>query len=586
TNSLIIPLLASGSSTTITFAAFNPTVGGINNISVSTLPDQNNANNLSTYTQSVTCDTWSQKDPTIPFNQGVGFNTGSGIIASKYDNPITTTLTAINLAVGNATQNVGNSIYGVLMDALGNIMALTNTITITPAMYGLYQTFTLTPYTLSPGTYYLGIAQPANVILGYFPLAAASSSFMPTTIYVTSLLTGGFIFASTTNLGYFGIDGVFAKTTTISATSPSTIVCDGTPITLTANGATTYTWSTGPTTPTVSVTQSVNTTYSVTGTNIVGCMASASVSLATNPSPTVTAVGSSTGVCPGSSVSLTASGAITYTWSTGPTTTVTVVNPTVATTYSVAGTNTIGCSSTGTVAIAMNVPTIAITGPSAICNGTSANISASGASSYTWSTGSSAINIIVGPTVTTTYSVSGTNTAGCVGTTTLSLIVNPNPVVNATANPSMICSGESATLTASGASSYSWNTTSTLTSIAISPSVTTNYTVVGTNTLGCSNTKVIVQTVNACVGIKENNNSLGNLNIFPNPNNGVFSIDFTTLPQNSVIEIYSTLGVLVKKQAVISDKNTVNMQAEANGLYFIYVISGEKAIKVSKIVKQ
>ena len=76
------------------------------------------------------------------------------------------------------------------------------------------------------------------------------------------------------------------------------------------------------------------------------------------------------------------------------------------------------------------------------------------------------------------------------------------------------------------------------------------------------------------------------INIYPNPNNGVFSIDFTTLPQNSVIEVYSTLGVLVKKQAVISDKNTVNMQSEANGLYFIYVISGEKAIKVSKIVKQ
>ena len=44
--------------------------------------------------------------------------------------------------------------------------------------------------------------------------------------------------------------------------------------------------------------------------------------------------------------------------------------------------------------------------------------------------------------------------------------------------------------------------------------------------------------------------------------------------------------VLIKKQATILEKNTLNLQNEANGLYFIYVISGEKAIKVSKIVKK
>ena len=453
-------------------------------------------------------------------------------------------------------------------------------------MYGLYQNFTLTPTTLAPGTYYIGIAQPANATLGYFPLAAASSPFMTSTIYVTSFLTGGSIFASTTNLGYFGIDGVFAHTTTISATSPSTVVCDGTPITLTGNGASTYTWSTGPTTPTVSVTQTVNTTYSVTGTNLVGCMASASVSLATNPSPTVTAVAGSTAVCPGSSVSLTASGAITYTWSTGPTTTVTVVNPTVATTYSVAGTNSIGCSSNGTVAIAMNTPSISITSPSAICNGAGANISASGANSYTWSTGSTAILIIVGPTVTTTYSVSGTNSVGCVGTNTVNLIVNPTPTVIATASPSFICIGESATLTASGAASYSWNTTSTLTSIAVSPSVTTNYTVVGTNTLGCTNTKVIVQTVNACVGVKENNNSLSSINIFPNPSNGVFSIELVNTNEIATMEIYNVLGAKIKSQKINSGKNEINLQDQSNGIYFVYVTDNNKEVQVIKIVKQ
>jgi hypothetical protein len=75
------------------------------------------------------------------------------------------------------------------------------------------------------------------------------------------------------------------------------------------------------------------------------------------------------------------------------------------------------------------------------------------------------------------------------------------------------------------------------------------------------------------------------INIFPNPNNGVFTIDHGQIQANSVIEIYSAFGVLIKKQAIISEKSTLNLQNEANGLYFIYVISGEKAIKVSKIVK-
>lgn len=86
------------------------------------------------------------------------------------------------------------------------------------------------------------------------------------------------------------------------------------------------------------------------------------------------------------------------------------------------------------------------------------------------------------------------------------------------------------------------------------------------------------------VGLKEETREVF-INIFPNPNNGLFTIDHGEIQANSVIEIYSAVGVLIKKQAVISEKSTLNLQTEANGLYFIYVISGEKAIKVSKIVK-
>jgi hypothetical protein len=585
-NTLTISTLAAGSSTSVSFAAFTPTMGGLNTISVSTLPDQNNANNLSVYNQSVTCDTWGQKEPNTTFNSAVGFNTSSGIIASKFVNPITSTLTAINLAIGSATQNAGNSVYAVLMDAGGNITALTNTITITAPMYGQYQSFTLTPQVLPPGTYYLGIAQPSNATLGYFPLGASSSSFMPTTIYFTANLTGGFVFPSSTNLGYFGIDGVFAQTATISATSPATVVCDNASITLTANGANTYTWSTGPTTQTAAVSPTVASTYTVVGTDIFGCTANASVSLAVNPSPTVTAITNSTSVCPGSSVSLTANGALTYTWSTGATTTVTAANPTVATTYSVVGTNTFGCNSTGTVAVGMNTPTITITSPTAICLGNSAVISANGASSYTWSTGSIALNIVVSPTTTASYSVTGTNSVGCVGTKTLSLIVNPNPTVTAVANPTVICAGQTSTITANGAASYSWNTTSTVSAIVVSPSVTANYTVVGTNSVGCTNSLVVTQNVNACLGIHENTGNTAFMSVYPNPSTGVFIIELDNTTATNSIEIYDLLGSKIKSQKVNSEKTEINLQDQKNGVYFIYLIENNKKVNVSKIVKQ
>jgi len=593
TASTTILSLAAGSSVTVNFAAFNPTVSGLNTISVSCLPDQNNLNNTKVYTQSVTCNTWSQNQPNQTFASAVGFNTASGIIASRYQNPITSTLTAMNVAIGNTAANAGNSVYCVLMNSGGVIQAFTNTITLSAAMFNTMQTFTFASQTLAPGTYYLGLAQPANTVTGYFPLAASPAPYVPTTIYYTSVINGGFVSSLTQNLGYFAIEGVFAHTTTISATSPSSVVCDGASITLTGNGATTYTWSTGPTTPTISVSPTVATSYSVVGTNSMGCTANASVSLAINPSPTVTASAGSASVCPGGSVSLTANGADTYSWSTGATTTITIANPTVTTTFSVVGTNSIGCSSTGTVAVAMNIPNVVISSPTAICTGTSAVLSVSGANTYTWNTGSNALNIIVNPTVTTSYSVSGTNSVGCVGSQTLNLVVNPNPTVTAVNVPSIICVGETTTLTANGASNYTLytnpgigtinGTVTAPTSIVTSPTTSASYTIVGANNFGCTQTKFLTQTVNACVGIFENTSNVNGISLFPNPNNGVFTIDVNSI---LTIDIYNILGEKIKSLRTGPGKTSIDIKDQANGVYFINMIENNKIIAVSKIVKE
>src|SRR4029078_1864256 len=110
-------------------------------------------------------------------------------------------------------------------------------------------------------------------------------------------------------------------------------ICAGGSSTLTARGATSYQWSTGQTTASITVSPSSTTTYSVTGTNASGCSGVASVTVSVNALPNVTASASSASICPGGSSTLTASGATSYQWSTGATTASITVSPSSATTY-------------------------------------------------------------------------------------------------------------------------------------------------------------------------------------------------------------------------------------------------------------
>jgi hypothetical protein len=131
----------------------------------------------------------------------------------------------------------------------------------------------------------------------------------------------------------------------------------------------------------------------------------------------------SSSICLGESVLLTASGATNYLWGNGVITSTISVSPNVSTIYSVSTTYSLGCTETTTLNILVN-PTPLITANSGmICTGESYTITPSGASTYTYSSGSA----VVSPTLTTTYSVTGTNTLGCVSQspTTLTVFVSP-----------------------------------------------------------------------------------------------------------------------------------------------------------------
>ncbi|HEY4800641.1 MAG TPA: LamG-like jellyroll fold domain-containing protein, partial [Bacteroidia bacterium] len=129
----------------------------------------------------------------------------------------------------------------------------------------------------------------------------------------------------------------------VSISASSTVICAGSNVTLTASGANTYSWSTGATTQSITVAPAANTTYSVTGTNIGLCSASASQAITVNPLPSnqITASGSLI-ISQGGSVTFDAGSFASYLWSTGATTE--KVTITTAGSYSVTVTNSYGCS--------------------------------------------------------------------------------------------------------------------------------------------------------------------------------------------------------------------------------------------------
>lgn len=320
---------------------------------------------------------------------------------------------------------------------------------------------------------------------------ASGSSISVTPSTTTTYTVTGSSSAGCTNSSTVTVVTNTAPTVTVAGAS----ICQGASATLTASGAAVYTWNTGATTASITVSPASTTIYTVTGTNAVGCTGSATATLTVNPIPNVSVSASPASVCPGNASALTASGAATYSWSTGATGGSISVSPASTTTYSVTGTSSANCSATGSVTVTtLPGPVVSATG-AVICAGNAAAISASGASNYTWSDGSTGASVSVSPSTTTVYTVSGTDGSGCTGVATATVTVNPLPVI--TINSPAICSGATADLTATGAATYLWNTGSTANPLQVTPSSTTSYTVTGSDLNNCSNTASATVIVNA-----------------------------------------------------------------------------------------
>jgi hypothetical protein len=590
-----IASLAAGASTIAIFPAYTPTTQGMSTVSIAVPVDENNTNNTNSITHSVTCNylNTGPNSPIANFSQGVGLN-GGGLLLNRINVATTSSITALRLGIANYNPNAGNAVYGVLTNSNGVILATTNTVVLTSLMFSTYQTFTFpTPQSLTGGLdYFIGLAQPFNAT-PYFPVASmpSPSNNIPANLYGTSFIGGGFIGVQTPTLGWFAMESVFYNGITLTVTPVTSTICSGTSLTLTANGATSYSWSNGAATATTNVSPNLYTVYTATGSAVVGtvgtCEDIKTSTIFVNLTPVISAPNGA--ICPvGGSFTLNPSGAATYTFSGGSP----VVSPSVTSNYTITGTSGAGCVGNTVVATVSVQPSlnVTITGQTLVCEGESVGLTASGAVSYSWNVGSPSNIIIITPTATTNYTVVGTF-GSCTNAAVATVSVNPQLTVTAYATPSIICIGNTGTLIAygsvgAGPTTYSWDNGASTQSIAVSPSVNTTYTVVGVSNGVCSSTAIVTQSVISCVGIQEHNNSLSQINVYPNPNNGLFTVFVSSVTDNSLLELYNCLGQIVVKQKINDNTTILNLNTLSKGIYILKLKENNQSVKTTRVVIQ
>jgi len=321
-----------------------------------------------------------------------------------------------------------------------------------------------------------------------------------------------------------------------------------------------------------------------------------------------------TAICKGDSTQLTANTgtfAISgYTWSASPSgpifsapnASVTWVKFNTAGTYSVILTATSGTqiASVNHTIVVNPTPTItALSTPSnaIICNGSSATLTASGGLSYTWTPPGSTLNpVVVSPTVNATYQVVGTNTFGCKGFASKTITVNPKPNVSISSSTLNVCIGSTATLTASGATTYSWvpNTSSNAVVVIAPTAASTTYTVIGTSSLGCSNSGTITITSSTCA-TSNGLNALGMteipFNVFPNPAKDKISIKAGDVDLNNVkVELFDVIGRKLVEQNFANipagSEQSIQVSSLPKGMFMLSMSVNGVQQKTVRLVKE
>jgi len=609
--------------------------------------------------------TWSSSNTSVASvstaGEVSGNNSGSATITYTYTNAAGCTSTVTKPIAVNVIPSAVTSISGPTTFCAGNTVTLTapaagsylwstneTTQSITVAASGTYDvdvttagcTATSAPIAITVNalptpvvtTNNVAICQGAAATLSSTPASAYAWSNGATTSTISVNTAGNYSVTVTDANGCSATStpiaiAVSANPTVAIAAAGATTFCQGQSVVLNTNtNGTSYAWSNGATTP--SITANTSGLYFVTVTNAAGCSSvSNEITVNATPAfvPTITAA-SPTTVCDGAFSTLVASPGASYVWSNGATTQ--GVNVGVNGPITVTVTNSLGCTGTSapiTVTV-LPVPTTTITasGPTTFCEGGSVTLTAGGANTYIWANNSTALT----QTITTpgTYVVTGYAANGCPDLAEITVTVNESPSADLiTDGNSSLCPGESLTISAQPGNTYNWTSGSNAQEITVSapgtyscvltslngctttseqvvvtaaqPTSTTlnvtalenyvlneiiytqsgTYTQVLTNAAGCDST--ITLNLTLTVGLDEN--GFVSFSVQPNPTDAVFILKASeALYSNYVIQ--DAQGKVVATGTLSGTSTTINIDQVARGIYFLKVAEASEAIRIVK----
>jgi hypothetical protein len=232
-----------------------------------------------------------------------------------------------------------------------------------------------------------------------------------------------------------------------------------------------------------------------------------------------------------------------------------------------------------------NPPSASITASSSttFCQGGNVTLTGNGGSSYSWSTSATTQSITVNQSGT--YTVSATNSCGS-STSSQAVTVHSLPTVTfATPNPDTVCQVASPFALTGGSPNGGTYSGAGVSSGNFDPSVagggwhTLTYTYTDANSCMALDTTNIF--VDICIGIENINNNDG-ISIYPNPNNGIFTLETKS---SCIIKIYNTLGELIYQSAITGNKTEVKIPEAGVGIYQLLILNKSEIIH-QKIVIQ
>ena len=600
-----IPSIAAGATEMLLFNNVPTSNLGSQTITIAIPADENNANNTQVFNQQVQCDTIGYTQGTVQ-GGGVGFNTGTGVIAVRHEIPmnIPTFVADVSNYFPVAANNSGNTMKGLLFNSTGAILDSTNLFTITAVMLGTKQVFSFIngAIDISGETIYVGFRQTPNPNTGYFPFANQLNSYVDPNAAATFPVFGGVPAPLGDGLGYMMIDATLTFSGfDVANSSTNGELClnsllDITPVT----GFTNYEFfidgisvqnSATPTYTTGALTTSTN--FNVDITNGACVFSSNLQNITVTPPQTYTV---SAGICPGDSYTLgtqtlTAAGSYTETFQSAA-----------------------GCDSIINLTLANFTPTSSSLN-AAICQGATYQFESqtlTAAGNYTETLVNTAgcdsiisLTLVVNPTTSsssalalcaTSYqfggqnlTASGTytrtipNAAGCDSLITLDLTLNAP--VNATAT----LTGATLSATATTVSAtYQWFDCITNTNVAgetsavFNPIINGEYAVIAFTSIGCTDTSncIVVSTV----GLKDNVQISG-LSVHPNPTKGAVTVLLENMESKQyTLEVTDAAGRKLITQTITDHLTQLDLSTFDKGIYMIR-IANESRQSTHRIVK-